>query len=57
MAYGQFFQEELRQERNILFALPEGRHVDANDVDSVIQIVAKCAGSHLLTQIFVGGAQ
>ena len=43
------------KERNVFTAFPQGRNIQSNDADTVIEIFAERAPAHGLFQIPVGG--
>ena len=52
---GVALQEELDQRRDVLAALAQGRQVDRDDVEPVVQVLAEPAGVDLVEQVAVGG--
>src|SRR5262249_50280344 len=55
--FGEFFQKMMGQQRGVVFALPERREREGDDVQSVEQVLAEGLGLHLLVEILVGGGE
>ena len=45
-----FFEKVLGQGPEVALSLPEGRHLDFDDIEAVKEIFAELAGDHLLFQ-------
>ena len=56
-ALGRLAQEERAQVRDLLAALAQRRHVDADDAQPVVQILAELAFGDALLEVGVGGGE
>ena len=48
-------EEFAREERDVLFAVAQGRDVEGDDVEAVEEVFAEVAAGDLLFEVFVGG--
>src|SRR5437899_10876939 len=46
--------EEVREQRNVFPPFAQGRHFEGDNIQTVIQVLAKCSGAGRLFQIAVG---
>ena len=54
-APGSLFQKMRGQQRDVLLALAQGRHLDGEDVEPVIEVLPEAALLRVLLQVAVGG--
>jgi hypothetical protein len=54
---GEFFEEVMAQEGDVVFAVRQGRHLQGDDVQAVVQVLAEGPLLHFFFQVFVGGRQ
>ena len=52
-----FFKKMVAERRNIFFAVTQGRQMEGNDIQPVIQIVSESTRFNFLAQIPIGGSQ
>ncbi len=55
MGRREFAQEVVRQQRDVPFAVPQGRHLDHHHRDAIVEVLAKRPFPHRPTQILVAG--